>query len=139
MRITAVSSSITVSEVIPHTIGEDMIHTVIIGRLGKDPEKREVNGKPVLRLTVAADHGWGEKKTTSWVAVDVWGRADALAGLLGKGSQVGIRGELWLREYEGKSGRAYSLDCRADEVEVLTPKKDAPTVQRSGDDDPIPF
>ena len=85
---------------------------MLIGRLGKDPDIRQVgnNGTTLANLSVATseskknNHGdWEEH--TEWHRVTVWGRqADAVAEYLSKGSQVYIEGKLQTRQYEDKDG-----------------------------------
>jgi single-strand DNA-binding protein len=95
-----------------------MIHAFVVGRLGRNPEpvKAEAGG---CSFSVASDQGWGDKKSTNWVRVTIWGkRGEKLSTMLGKGSRVGVRGELTTREHEGKQ----YLELRADEVELLDGK-----------------
>jgi len=93
-----------------------MIHATVIGRLGRDPETKEVGGDTVASFSVASDQGYGEKKTTNWVRVSVWGkRGLKLAQMLTKGDRVAVRGSL---ETSEKDGKTY-LSIRADEVELL--------------------
>lgn len=103
-----------------------MIHATVIGNLGKDPERRNMgDGTAVLRLTVASNSrqkvGNEWKSVPTWVSVDLVGkRAESLANILHKGSQVAVRGSLALREYDRRDGtKGQSLDMRADEVELL--------------------
>lgn len=94
-----------------------MIHAVVHGRLGRDPEIKEVGGKVVCKLSVASDYGYGEKKITTWVNVDVWGaRADHLAKHLSKGSEVVCRGAMTTREWEKDGIKRQSIEVRADDV-----------------------
>jgi single-strand DNA-binding protein len=82
------------------------IQGTIIGRLGKDPETRTIgSGKQVTNFNVACDHGFGEKKTTTWVRVAWWGeRAAKVAATLKKGSGVIFTGcEVYTRDHEGKT------------------------------------
>jgi single-strand DNA-binding protein len=126
------------------------IHSTIHGRLGRDPETKTVGSESVTKLNVASDHGWGDKKTTTWVSVDVWGkRGESVAKFLTKGSEVVIRGELYTREYEKDGQKRISLECRADAVDFAGGKKQDDGGGRStapsgggrsaGSDDDIPF
>jgi single-strand DNA-binding protein len=109
------------------------IHVTLHGRLGRDPELKTVGTETVCKLNVAADHGWGEKKTTTWVSVDVWGRrGQSLAGMLKKGSEVVIRGEMYTREYEKDGQKRISLECRADAVDFAGSKRDDSAGSSSG-------
>ncbi len=116
-----------------------MIHCTIIGRLGADSELRATaGGEMVLGFRVACDHGFGEKKSTTWARVSMWGkRGEKLAPMLTKGQRVAVRGELWTEEYEGK----VSVQVRADEVELLgdRPAGDAPRPVPSSSGSDIPF
>jgi len=103
-----------------------MIHAVVNGNLGADPETKSLpDGTTVVRLRVASSHRakvngeWGD--VTTWVSVDVWGkRGETLARLLTKGSKVSVRGTLAVREYDKKDGsRGFSVECRADDVELM--------------------
>jgi single-strand DNA-binding protein len=103
-----------------------MIHAVINGNLGADPELKTLpDGTSVVRLRVASSHrakvGGEWTDVTTWVSVDVWGRrGETLARLLSKGSKVSVRGTLAVREYAKKDGsQGYSVDVRADEVELM--------------------
>ena len=44
-----------------------MIKIQIIGRLGKDAEKTNINGKQVLKFFVGVDQGKDTNKTTRWL------------------------------------------------------------------------
>ena len=109
-----------------------MIHAVVIGHLGADAELRYTDGgMAVLRMRVASSThlkvGGEYKDVATWVNVDVVGkRAESLAKVnLKKGSRIGARGSLYQREYERRDGggKGYSLDLRADDIELLGDKK----------------
>jgi single-strand DNA-binding protein len=132
-----------------------MIHATILGRLGRDPEIKNVNGTSILNFTLATDHGFGDKKQTMWIRCAVFGkRADTLAQYLAKGSQVLVQGELYTREWEKKDGTtATELEFRVAELEFAGSKGDsqqqpaqqqapAPApraAQGGGFDDDVPF
>ena len=60
-----------------------MINATIVGRLGKDPEVRDTSHGSVCSVSVAADHGYGANKTTTWVKLSAWrGLGDTLNKLL---------------------------------------------------------
>jgi len=72
-----------------------MIHATIIGRLGRDPESRDTQHGAVCSVSVAADHGYGEAKTTTWVKVSAWRGLGETLGKLTKGCRVAASGELY--------------------------------------------
>ncbi len=95
-----------------------MLHVHFSGRLGKDAAFKLVktaNGeKPMCQFTVASDDGYGERKTTEWVNVAVWGKhSEKLSTFLTKGKQVTITGTLKKRMYEsnGKTGCSLEVDA----------------------------
>ena len=93
-----------------------MINATIVGRLGRDPETRDVNGTTVCNIAVATDYGWGDNKITTWTRVAVWGkRAEALAQHFSKGDGIEVRGELYLKQHNDKS----YLEMRADSWSFL--------------------
>lgn len=119
----------------------DLCALSITGRLGRDPELRDVSGNAVLSASIAvggrAKVSGEWKDTTTWVRVELWGkRASSLHRMLRRGSLVAASGSCSLREYTDKSGQArISLDLRADQLEPIGPK---PSDGGSPDGD-IPF
>lgn len=81
----------------------------LIGRLSKDVETRQVNGKPVSNLTVVTSDSWKDKATGEWKeqaqfhSCVLWGNENVLQYLV-KGTQVRVEGSLQNRSYEDKDG-----------------------------------
>ncbi len=100
---------------------------VLVGNLGRDPEKRYTqDGRPVTRFRVAAttrrrerDGEWVDH--TEWFSVTAFGRqAETVAERATKGMRVYVEGRLELREYETQNGgKGFSLDVTANEVLLL--------------------
>lgn len=95
-----------------------MISATVSGRLGKDPKQRTTpSGTTITELSVASDHGYGDRKTTTWVRVSIFGRSgDAAMQHLHKGSGVICTGLLYERRWRGDDGaerKSLELD-RAD-------------------------
>ncbi len=110
---------------------DDVIHAVVNGNLGADPETKSLpDGTTVVRLRIGASHrakvGGEWVDATTWVSCDVWGkRGETLARLLAKGSKVSVRGVLAVREYDKKDGsKGYGVEVRADDVELMGGKQD---------------
>ena len=82
-----------------------MQNLTVTGRIGKDAELRTIqSGQTVCSFTLASDQGFGDKKTTNWFRVSLWGkRGSSLAPYLLKGGQVAVTGELEIGEWEGKA------------------------------------
>lgn len=95
----------------------------VTGRLGRDAELKTVgNGTALLTFSVADDVGFGDKKTTNWWRVSVWGKQaeGRLAEFLKKGAQVAVFGEVSMREHEGKG----YLELRATQVNLIGGKSE---------------
>ena len=69
---------------------------ILLGRLGNDPEVRTTqNGMTVANLSIATNDGIGDKMTTEWHRVVVFGKsAEAIQKYTSKGSQLYIEGRL---------------------------------------------
>lgn len=95
------------------------------GNIGKTAEKRFTpGGDCVVSFSVAVKSGFGDKAKTTWANCALWGkRGEAVAEYLTKGQQVGISGEVTLREYESANGKGMSLDVRVNEVTLLGGKQ----------------
>lgn len=99
-----------------------MQNITISGNLGKDAElKSTQGGDDVLSFSVAVKQGWGDKASSNWYRVSVWGkRARSLSDYLRKGTKVVVQGELTIGEYNGKP----QFDIRASEVEFMSKRDD---------------
>lgn len=99
----------------------------LIGRLGKDPETKHLDGgRSVSNFSIATSETWkdkvtGEKKeATEWHNIVVWG---ALAGVaekyLKKGSQIYVEGKLRTRSWEKDGVTRYTTEVFADTFLML--------------------
>lgn len=62
---------------------------IIRGRLGSEPQIRTTKtGEPVANFNLAIDQGYGERKTTAWVRVTVFGKLAEAMQYLSKGDLV---------------------------------------------------
>lgn len=87
--------------------------SIIVGRVGQAP-KAFAKG---CSFSVATDSGWGEKKTTIWENVSVFGKqAEHVLKYLTKGQLVFVLGR---REQNVKDGKTF-VNVIADEVRFLT-------------------
>lgn len=100
---------------------------ILIGRLGKDPEVRNLdNGVSVANFTMATsetykDRTTGEKKeTTEWHNIVLWrGLAEVSQKYLHKGDQVYIEGKLRTRSWEKEGVTRYITEIVADNMTML--------------------
>lgn len=91
---------------------------IIIGRVGQEPKVFEAKSGKIVSFSVATDSGWGEKKTTIWENVKVFGKlADVCATYVKKGMLVYVEGK---RETSlGKDEKVYQ-EVNASEVKFLS-------------------
>jgi single-strand DNA-binding protein len=132
---------------------EFMINCTLVGHLGADPEsKQTATGSAMCRLRVASAHGYGDRKSTTWVSVTAFGKcAEFAARYLAKGDHVIVTGKMYMREWQDQAGVTESgLALDADSVDSLRPpqqerqpeRRPAPRPADPPTDDPaghIPF
>jgi single-strand DNA-binding protein len=111
-----------------------MLSSTVVGRLTRDAEIRTTsNGNAIASFSVASDHGFGDRKSTTFVGVTVFGKDAEFCGKLVKGDRVAASGASYLRKWEanGKAGAEYSID--AHRVEKLwEAREDQQAGQSSG-------
>jgi single-strand DNA-binding protein len=106
---------------------------ILVGRLGKDPEVRNLeNGAVVANFTMATsetykDRVTGEKKEiTDWHNIVLWrGLAEIAQKYLHKGDMIYIEGKIRTRSWEKEGITRYTTEIIADEMTMLS-------TQRSG-------
>lgn len=104
-----------------------MVQTITItGRIGGDAEQRQAGNDTVTSFNMAVDQGYGDRKTSNWFRVSIWGKKGAgAAPYMLKGGQVTVVGELEIGEYNGRpqyNVRAYDF--------TLPPKQQGQTSAR---------
>ncbi len=101
---------------------------IIVGYLGRDPEKRYMpNGNPITTIVVATSEKWkdkdsGEQKeNTEWHRISFFGKLAETAGeYLKKGSQVYVEGRLRTRKYTDKDKiERYTTEILGDIMQML--------------------
>jgi len=128
---------------------------IVIGNLGRDPEKRYTQeGSPVTSFPVASNSSYkdrdGNKKTkTTWFRCSAWNKfADTCEKYLKKGSKVYMEGEL-IADTNGspkvfkRSDNTFgsSFELKITKILFLDGKQDTDMQQEEEDykDDEIPF
>lgn len=104
---------------------------ILVGRLGKDPEVRNLeNGATVANFTMATSESYkdkttGEKKEiTEWHNVVLWrGLADIAAKYLHKGDMVFIEGKLRTRSWEKEGVTRYTTEIVGDNMTMLSTQR----------------
>lgn len=100
---------------------------IILGRVGKDPEIRNLeNGTSVATFSVATSETWkdkttGEKKEhTDWHNIVLWrGLADIAAKYVHKGDQIYIEGKMRTRSWEKDGITRYTTEIIGDQMNLL--------------------
>ncbi len=103
---------------------------ILVGRLGKDPEVRNLDsGVAVANFTLATsetyrDKTTGERKeTTEWHNVVLWrGLAEIAQKYLRKGDMVYVEGKLRTRSWEKDGVTRYTTEVVADNMTMLSTK-----------------
>ena len=98
----------------------------IIGRLGKNPEKRTTrNGTAYAVFSVAVDRRWkgrdgSPKNETDWFNVEAWGKlGDICLSYLSKGRLVFLEGRLRTDRYEHEGETRYFTKVIANHMQML--------------------
>ena len=103
---------------------------ILVGRLGKDPEVRNLdNGAIVANFTVATSESYkdkttGEKKEiTEWHNIVLWrGLAEVAQKYLHKGDMVYVEGKLRTRSWEKEGVTRYTTEVVGDNMTMLSTK-----------------
>jgi single-strand DNA-binding protein len=80
----------------------------ILGRLGKDPETRQVGETSVTNFSVATterykDRHGNKQEKTQWHTVSFWGKqGEIIAKYFNKGDQIQVTGTMEYRKWETK-------------------------------------
>ena len=109
-------------------MSNDLNRHQCIGRLGQDPELKQLTGgNAVVNLRVACGNSWKNKQTgqkeerTEWINYVAFGKlAEIMAKYLRKGSKVYLDGELRTRKWQDQSGAdRYSTEIVASNMQML--------------------
>jgi single-strand DNA-binding protein len=100
---------------------------ILVGRLGKDPEVRNLeNGASVANFTIATSESYkdkttGEKKeVTEWHNIVLWrGLAEIAQKYLHKGDLIFIEGKLRTRSWEKDGVTRYTTEVVGDNMTML--------------------
>lgn len=101
---------------------------ILVGRLGKDPEVRNLeNGAVVANFSMATSESYrdkttGEKKEiTEWHNIVLWrGLAEIAQKFLRKGDMVYIEGKLRTRSWEKEGVTRYTTEVVGDNMTMLS-------------------
>lgn len=121
---------------------------ILMGRLGKDPELKNINGLAICKMTLATSKEWknesGEKQEkVEWHQVTCFKKTAEIASkYLTKGSQALIEGELSTSSYEKDGVKKYRTEIIANNILFVGSKpasSSEPAAPQSAQDEKIPF
>lgn len=103
---------------------------ILVGRLGKDPEVRNLDsGVAVANFSIATSETYRDKTTnekkeiTEWHNIVLWrGLAEIAQKYLHKGDMVYIEGKLRTRSWEKEGVTRYTTEVVADNMTMLSAK-----------------
>ncbi len=104
---------------------------ILVGRLGKDPEVRNLeNGATVANFTMATSESYKDKTTgdkkeiTEWHNIVLWrGLAEIAAKYLHKGDMVYVEGKLRTRSWEKEGVTRYTTEIIGDNMTMLSTQR----------------
>lgn len=100
---------------------EHMNKVVLMGRVGKEIELRQVGEHSMARFTLATSKKIKGKDVTQWHSVQAWGRtAEVVNQYSGKGKRMIVEGEIQYDSWDKKDGtKAYSTTINANNVSII--------------------
>lgn len=105
---------------------------ILIGNVGKEPEKGDASGTPYCRVSVATNESYKDKEgkkvtLTEWHRVTFWkSTAEFISKYVKKGNLVMVEGKLKSRTYTDKEGKTITITEIAGETIKLLEKADKP-------------
>ena len=95
---------------------------IILGRLGADPETKNISsGSTVTSFSLATSESWKDKEGQKQERVVVWGKLAEICGkYLAKGRQAFVEGRLQTRSWEDQQGnKRYTTEIVANNVQFV--------------------
>ena len=99
-----------------------MIILSITGRVGRDAEIKDVNGKQLISFSIASSQG--KDKPPIWYKCDYW-RQGRVGEFIKKGTELAVSGEMEEHENDGKKYQS----CKVSSLEFIGSKKEQTTAQ----------
>jgi single-strand DNA-binding protein len=77
----------------------------LLGRLGKDPEFKQLENTSIVKFSLATSEKYKDKEQTEWHNIVFFGKiAEVLKNYVHKGDMLQVSGKIKTRSYEGKDG-----------------------------------
>ena len=105
---------------------------MLMGNVGKDPDIRTANGDKVANFTLATTYKSGDKSSTEWHNIVIWGRlAEVIEKYVRKGTPLYVEGTIRTRSWDDAQGvKRYTTEIVAHGLQLLGGK-----AQEQVDDD----
>lgn len=104
---------------------------VLVGRLVKDPELKEVNNKKITNITIAVPRSYKNingEYDTDFIDCTLWqGVAENTTEFCKKGDIIGIKGRMESDSYEKDQKMIYKIKVIAERVTFIGNKKEKET------------
>lgn len=112
---------------------------IAIGRWSQEITLRYTqSGKAVASTSIAINEGYGDKKSTTFLPVVIWGKTAEVAGqYTDKDSQVGIEGRVQVREWEKDGSKRYTTEIVVERLELLGGNKNGDSKHSGASNDPF--
>lgn len=102
---------------------------ILIGRVGMDPETKEVGGHNLTKFTLATSEKYKDKdgnsqEKTEWHNIDCWGMLGVVIGkYVHKGDLVCVEGSIRTTSYESDGVKRYSTSIQCKDIKFLSKKE----------------
>ena len=86
----------------------------------KKADTKSIGGKTLVEVSICKKNRTkdGEPEAFTWLRIGIWEPAAFQLPKLVKGAFIAGSGDMTLRSYEGKDGKASSLECRCTSFDV---------------------
>jgi len=104
--------------------------TILIGRVGKDPESSVAkSGMKIVKFSLATENF---KKKVAWHKIVTFGKlAEVVEQYVKKGKQVYIEGEISYNDYEKEGVKQYFTEIIANKMKLLGSRSDSQPAPQS--------
>lgn len=92
---------------------------ILLGRVGQNPEIKDVQGKPLATFSLATSERWSDKtgqvrENTEWHNIEAWHTlADLISNYVKKGDQIYIEGKIKTDSWEQDGIKRYKTKITA--------------------------
>ena len=113
---------------------------ILIGRVGRNPEIKDINGVKCATFSLATserykDRNGNAQEVTEWHNIVTWrATADIAERFVKSGDQLCVEGKIKYRTWEtDRGGKRYATDIVADRIQLLSSKGASSEVMNDDD------